>query len=83
MQSGLVPNPSNGNFNLNIANEENRDFSVEITNSLGLVVSSEIIKVSQANYQRQYDLSGFCLGVYFMKVSNPHTQIFKKIIIAE
>lgn len=79
----LFPNPSNGNFNLNIANAENGDFSVEITNSLGQLISRENINVSRTDYQRQYDLSGFCPGVYFIKVFNPHMQTVKKIIIAE
>ena len=70
----VYPNPSNGIINVNI--EDNREYSIEITNILG-----DIIILKEINSNNSIDLSQFGKGTYLVKVSNSDLSKTEKIVI--
>jgi len=70
----VYPNPSNGLININI--EDNKDYSIEITNILG-----EIIILKEINSNSVIDLGMFGTGTYLVKVSNSEISKTERIVI--
>tara|TARA_Y100001954_G_scaffold100283_1_gene109252 strand:+ start:780 stop:2738 length:1959 start_codon:yes stop_codon:yes gene_type:complete len=70
----VYPNPSNGIINVNI--EDNREYSIEITNILG-----DIIILKEINSNNSIDLSQFGKGTYLVKVSSSDLSKTEKIVI--
>ena len=70
----VYPNPSNGVININI--EDNRDYSIEITNILG-----EIVMLKDINSNSTIDLGVFGKGTYLVKISNSELSKTERIVI--
>ena len=73
----LFPNPNNGQFTINISDEENTQ--INITNVLGQIILSQ-----KGESITKIDLSKFENGMYFIKVINTNNKtIFNKGIIKQ
>lgn len=74
----IWPNPASNEFNIEIKHNFQKDFKLELINSIGQIVK----KISQFNTRKKtIKLENFPKGVYFIKlVSDTHT-FQKKIII--
>jgi len=70
----IYPNPSNGILNIEL--DENGEFSVEVTDIVGKIVSNNNI-----NSNTTLNLSELDKGVYFVTVSNNETMKTTKVII--
>ncbi len=70
------PNPSNGQFTLNVTNPQVQDLNIAVTNIEGQKVYENLVK-SVSTYQENIDLSAFAKGMYFLKVNN---QVIKLLV---
>ena len=76
----ILPNPSNGLFNLVFTLSKQEDLSITIYNSMGqLVVASHLKNVSSNVIN--LDLSDKPDGIYFTEISNGQQKVVKKIVI--
>jgi len=66
----LYPNPNNGEFVLSLYNDNESRSIIEITNTLGQVVSSDIVNLRPGNQKYSIDLSGIDGGIYFVRVGS-------------
>lgn len=73
------PNPVSGMLNLFIPGDEQEDIKVQVTNSLGQIIStSEFYKFSGGNLK--VDFSDLQKGIYFIKLSYGKLLYIKKVI---
>jgi hypothetical protein len=70
----IFPNPSNGNFNISIANVDACEISV-------MNVRGQQVYSSQVSGSTMLDLSGQAKGVYFIRLSNTNSTSIEKIVI--
>ncbi len=69
----VVPNPSNGNVQLHLADNISGDIMVELINSLGQVLSVEQVTGSSTAATKNYDLTAYQKGSYFFRVISEHS----------
>ena len=60
----IFPNPSNGNFSIEISNNNTGNIAIEIINVQGLLVYSKNIS-NVSRYSGNIDISSFSKGFYF------------------
>jgi len=70
----IYPNPSNGIVNIEL--DTNGEFSIEVTDIVGKVISREMISSNTV-----LNLEDFNKGVYFITVSNNEIMQTTKIIV--
>ena len=75
----VYPNPSNGQFTLNVSDVELGNYNLSITDMLGKVVYREILTVS-GSVTQSYNLELNC-GFYFVNITNGDYTTTKKIAI--
>ncbi len=85
-QSGLLhlevfPNPSKGNFTLELIAGDKEALDYYITNSLGEKVFEEKNLSGNGHYLRQLDLSYLSDGMYFISMKANHGLLTQKLII--
>ena len=68
----MFPNPSNGQFTLQIAGAENKDAVVKIVDVTGR-------KIADAK-QKQIDISNLPQGLYLLKVTDGELQFVKRFV---
>lgn len=71
------PNPSDGQFTLNITNTRVSDLKITVMNIQGQTVYQNQVK-SALNYQQTIDLTAFAKGMYFLKVNNEVVKLLVK-----
>jgi len=79
----LSPNPTRGNFMLNLITTEvstNR-LEITITSQNGGLVMRKVYNTFNGNYQEEIDMSGLSNGVYFINVMSGETLIHEKLIL--
>lgn len=74
----IYPNPSFGIFNIEFNNVFDNNLNIRIVNSLGAIVISEELKEGQRI--KEFNLSEFSKGIYFIELQT-EIGIFKKKII--
>ena len=77
----LFPNPTDGNFNLELNGFEESETNTLILNSTGQVVYESIATPMEFNYQLPIDLSDAPAGIYYVMVSNNGNVITKTVMI--
>lgn len=77
----IHPNPSDGIFNLSVKVENNTPFTINIINSLGLIVHTENIENSTSTYSKNIDLSGNTNGLYILNIITDNKSVYQKIVI--
>ncbi len=77
----MYPNPSNGQFTLQIAGAESKDAVVKIVDVTGSVAYENSISNSSDIIIKKVDLSNVSKGIYFVTVENGTTRFVNKIVI--
>jgi PBP1b-binding outer membrane lipoprotein LpoB len=76
----IVPNPSNGIFNIVTTFSEKQNIKFEIINTLGQVLNQGEFQNVMNNYLT-LNLSHYENGIYFIKLTNGTEKVVKRIII--
>ena len=77
----IYPNPSEGQFTIRYENSEAVTIQVEVLNSVGQLVHSEMIEDFDGAYKQQLDVTEYSKGIYYVKVSSgTFTEIGKVIV---
>lgn len=76
----LYPNPGSGVFTLDIPAFEQR-VTVQVENSLGQLIYSEMIEANQTGSAHKINLSSAKAGLYFVKISYQDETIVSKLIV--
>ena len=66
----LYPNPSNGQFRLQLNGYENSDLNIMIANTMGQVVYNTNINVNSAIMVQDINLSDAAAGTYIVRLTN-------------
>ena len=77
----IYPNPSTGNFNLNISNVNTASVDVEITDVSGKVILSNAYNTNNGSINESINISNVDDGVYIVRV-NGGQSIVKRIVIS-
>lgn len=76
----VLPNPSNGQFAINLNNIESGNYTLTINDMLGNLVHNEVLNVSRGSTSLKYDLD-LNSGFYFVNITNGKYFTTKKIAI--
>lgn len=76
----IVPNPSNGLFNIVTTFSEKQNIKFEVINALGQVLNQGEFQNVMNNYLT-LNLSNYENGVYFLKITNGTEKVVKRLII--
>ena len=76
----IMPNPTNGAFNINTSFSESKNIKINISNILGqIILSNEYNAIT--NDKIQLDLTQQANGIYFVTVSNGIDKMVQRLII--
>lgn len=76
----VVPNPSNGSFQVHLTTPRAQVFNLAVYNSMGQVVYTSRLNAS-GTVVNQLNLSGLDAGVYYLELRNQHGQMLRKVMI--
>jgi len=76
----IVPNPSNGIFNIVTTFNEKQNIKFEVMNTLGQVLNSGEFQNVMSNYLT-INLSNYQNGIYFLRITNGSETLVKRIVI--
>jgi len=85
----IYPNPSSGNFMVEVLNAcpafcggfAGDEISFSISNALGQEIFSSSEKIYTSGWKKEIDLHNAARGVYFIEIKNQNVFLKKKIII--
>ena len=77
----IYPNPSTGNFNLNISNLNAASVDVEITDVSGKVILSNAYNTNNGSVNESINISNVDDGVYIVRVNGGQSMV-KRIVIS-
>lgn len=81
IQMEIYPNPSNGQFTIQLASGTIAEMNLRVVNNLGEVVFAEYDVQVGGSYTRNIDLSDYAEGLYTIMLNSNETNYMKKIII--
>ncbi len=77
----VYPNPSKGEFTIDMTVLASSDITVEVENILGAIVYESTPGSVQGNYSENISLGNAPAGMYFVRVTAGKQQLVKKIVI--
>jgi photosystem II stability/assembly factor-like uncharacterized protein len=77
----LFPNPSNGNFSLKILSGTQKNTDVKVFSSSGNLITQISLPAMPAGFQKEFDLSQFDSGIYFLQLENSTNFFVEKIML--
>lgn len=77
----VYPNPSKGEFTIDMTVLASSDITVEVENILGAIVYENTPGAVQGNYSENISLGNAPAGMYFVRVTAGKQQLVKKIVI--
>lgn len=77
----VYPNPSNGNFEINLSKALNQVQNIEIYNAVGTLVMT--FNANELQDVVKVDMSGQAAGIYTVKISGPELNVNQKMIIVK
>lgn len=80
-QFNLVPNPTNGVFEIRTTGFNNPTVNVIIRDISGRIVSNEFINNANNSFSKSFDLDGESKGVYFITITDGNDVINEKLIV--
>ncbi|MBA2406665.1 MAG: T9SS type A sorting domain-containing protein, partial [Chitinophagales bacterium] len=80
-QISIYPNPSNGNFVIELLNSNSRFLLIEIVNVLGEKIYSVAENLSSSNLKMKLDLENVTQGIYFIEIKTETYYVKKKLLI--
>ena len=78
IEFSVYPNPSNGVFRLNIEEDGDTPYQVQIVDLIGKEMLNQTVKAQE---ETTFDLSNAPKGVYFIKITQGREQIIKRVVI--
>jgi hypothetical protein len=76
-----VPNPTNGEFALNIYSDRSQEVLIQLVNSEGKIISSEQRENLAGSSSHYMNLQGIAAGIYTLQVYHLNGVLNKKIVI--
>ncbi|TPV34866.1 T9SS type A sorting domain-containing protein [Paucihalobacter ruber] len=76
----IYPNPSDGNFEIQLLNTSGETINLQLFDLKGRVVYTDIVKES-GEISRSISVNNLSTGVYLLKVSEGNKQVTKKVVI--
>ncbi len=77
----IIPNPGNGNFQLNMTLANSQEIEVNVFDNLGRNVYAKNENASAGNFSATMNLSALSSGVYFVQVKTANGIATKRLII--
>lgn len=77
----IYPNPNNGRFQIDFDILKTNDIEINIYNSMGQVVYSEIENSFEGKYSKNIDLNSLSRGIYLININSNNKLFSNKIII--
>jgi hypothetical protein len=82
LSMNAYPNPTSGNFTLEISSAVKQDLYIRLVNVMGQVVFSD--KASQANlYTKTIYLEGYANGIYVLQLQTAEGTLTKRIVLQQ
>lgn len=81
LEADVFPNPSDGNFNLNLFNPEPGTANVTITDLHGSLLFEKPYIVNLNSHKFKIDLSGYQKGIYLLNVLVNGAKLSKKLVV--
>jgi hypothetical protein len=79
----MYPNPNDGLFELAINGFDGNQFELQVYNSVGQVVYSQVIEISSDNHLFTVDLGNAAAGIYQVKLTNDMHDLNYSIVVNE
>jgi PKD repeat protein len=77
----IYPNPSNGDFNLNVSGLDYGLVKVSISNIIGTQVFENEVEASNGSLSKELHVNYLSNGIYFVKINSGKKEHIKKIVI--
>lgn len=77
----IYPNPSNGDFNLNVSGLDYGLVKVSISNIIGTQVFETEVEASNGSLSKELHVNYLSNGIYFVKINSGKKEHIKKIVI--
>jgi len=75
----IYPNPTLGRFNIEVVSPNNEATSIQILSMDGKLIHTEVVN-SNGNLTKEYDISSYASGIYFVKVSSGTQTINRRLV---
>ena len=77
----IYPNPSSGKFTVVFTSAELLKYKIELHNSIGQIVYFEDIKDFNGAYSKDFDITEYGKGEYFLRITDSKKNQMEKVII--
>lgn len=77
----IYPNPTNGKFTVVFTSTEMNKFKLVLHNALGQVVYEEDVKDFNGYYTKDFDVTEYGKGEYYLSISNSKRNKLEKVIV--
>ena len=77
----IYPNPSSGKFTVVFTSTELLKYKIELHNSIGQIVYFEEIKDFNGAYSKDFDITEYGKGEYFLRITDSKKNQMEKVII--
>jgi hypothetical protein len=81
MQLEVFPNPADTYFNISFQLDPNNETSITIADENGKVLLNDSMNEAGGLYTRQFDLSSYKNGTYFVTIKQGNKEITKRIVV--
>lgn len=78
----ILPNPSNGSFNVSIDGLKDNSLSIDVYDAIGKLIYNQPSEIINGSLKKEISLDNVPNGVYFLKI-NAGEQVFSKKIIVK
>ncbi|MCK4638341.1 MAG: T9SS type A sorting domain-containing protein, partial [Bacteroidales bacterium] len=77
----VYPNPSTGNFTINLISDKTTRLNIKIINPIGSLIYKESNIQVKGSYTNTLDLSNFPVGIYYLIIEGDNINSINKIMI--
>ena len=77
----IYPNPNDGNFQLIIDSNNEKEIDIEIINTTGQIVYNESLNKPNKKITRQVDVSNYAKGIYTIKVKGNEMSMVRSFVV--
>lgn len=77
----VYPNPSSGIFSVSFTSSEIMKYKIELQNVIGQIIYSEEIFNYNGTFTKEYDISNYGKGEYFIVITDSKKHIIEKLIV--
>lgn len=81
LSAHIIPNPNNGNFEIEIGSVNENSVEVQVQSSLGQILYSERIQNPGNSFHSKISLPVLSSGIYFVQVKSGTKALTKKMVI--